>query len=47
MLKYILPFFVLIPMDQICNRDGLFYACIYDKLLTQYFDVLNKVELYQ
>jgi len=42
-----LPSFALIPMDQICNKDGQFYAYIYDKLRIQYLDAPNIVELYQ
>lgn len=42
-----IPSFALKQVDQICSRDGRFYAYKYDRLPPQYFGVPETVELYQ
>jgi len=42
-----LPSFASIPVDQICSRDGQFYAYKYDRFQPQCFGVLRTVEPYQ
>jgi len=46
-MSIFVPSFALIQVDQICSRDGRFYAYKYDRLPTQYFGVPETVELYQ
>lgn len=46
-MSIFVPSFALIQVDQICSRDGRFYAYKYDRLQTQYFGVPETVELYQ